>query len=309
MEQWKNPKIRSIDSKSFLPAAALLAAVFFWGGSFVGMRILLKTLDPLIVIWSRMIIALILILPFTGRILPVNYRKGDWKLLFPMVLFQPCLYFLLESNALRFTTSTQAGVISASVPVLVAFGAWIFLSESINKLTVSGLILSIVGVILLTSSQGEGGPAENPVLGNTLETAAMVFAAANMIIIKKLSTRYNPWTLTAMQIIAGTIFFLPGLFMIIQLDNSIWTKELVLILIYLGAFVSLGAFGLYNWGISRIPASKASSYINLIPVTAVITGWAILGETLNTVQSISTLIIITGVILIQRSYKIKKTAG
>lgn len=306
MEQMKDPKPRSIDSKSLAPVLALLAAVFLWGGSFVGMRIALKSLDPLIVIWCRMITALFLILPFIGKILPDNYRKGDWKLLFPMVLFQPCLYFLLESNALRFTTSTQAGVISASVPVLVTFGAWMFLSESINKLTFSGLILSVAGVILLTVGQGAKSLAENPVLGNILEALAMVFAAANMIIIKKLSARYNPWTLTAMQIVAGTIFFLPGLFKMIQLDSSIWTTKLVFILIYLGAFVSLGAFGLYNWGMSHIPASKASSYINLIPVTAIFAGWIILGESLNLFQSISAFIVIIGVLLTQRSHKYLK---
>ncbi len=306
MEQMKDPRPRSIDSKQLAPMLALLAAVFLWGGSFVGMRIALKSLGPLIVIWCRMIIALFLILPFIGKIIPDNYRKGDWKLLFPMVLFQPCLYFLLESNALRFTTSTQAGVISASVPVLVTFGACMFLSESINKLTFSGLILSVAGVIFLTVGQGAKSLAENPVLGNILETLAMVFAAANMIIIKKLSARYNPWTLTAMQIVAGTIFFLPGLFKMIQLDSSIWTTKLVFILIYLGAFVSLGAFGLYNWGMSHIPASKASSYINLIPVTAIFTGWIILGESLNLFQSISAFIVIIGVLLTQRSHKYLK---
>jgi len=284
-----------------LPFAALIAAVLLWGGSFAGMRIVLRSLDPLTVIWCRMIIALLLILPFTKRLLPKQYRKGDWKILLLMVLFQPCLYFLLESNALLLTTSTQAGVISASVPVLVTIGAWMFLSESVNKQTIIGLILSVTGVIILTFNQSEGGIAVNPIMGNMMEVLAMIFAAANMIIIKKLSSRYNPWTLTAMQIIGGAIFFLPGLYFLIQEDSSVWTGNLILILIYLGAFVSLGAFGLYNWGMSRISASRASSFINLIPVTAIITGWLILGETLNLPQSLAALIVIAGVLLSQKS--------
>lgn len=292
-------KIFGTNSKELLPILALLAAVFLWGGSFAGMRVALKTLNPWTVMWCRMITALILILPLAGKLMPNDYKKGDWKLLIPMVLFQPCLYFLLESNALRFTTSSQAGVISASVPVMVTLGAFLFLSEAISKKTVAGLFLSVAGVVILTMGQDNGGLATNPVLGNTLEICAMVCAAANMLIIKQLSNRYNPWTLTAMQVVAGTIFFIPGLYFMLKTDISIWSSQLVYILIFLGAFVTLGAFGLYNWGISRIAASKASSFINLVPVTAVFIGWVVLGETLSMFQCIAASAVIIGVLLSQ----------
>ncbi len=291
--------------KDILPIVALISAVILWGGSFVGMRVALRDLAPLSVIWIRMITALLVILPFIGKLIPKNYKKGDWKILIPMVLFQPCLYFLLESNALTLTTSTQAGVISATVPILVTIGAWLFLSEKINYKTILGIIFSVIGVILLTMSQGSETEASNPILGNILEVGAMIFAASNMLIIKKLSNRYNPWTLTAMQVIAGTIFFIPGLFQLID-SNIQWTLSLTSTLLYLGVFVSLGAFGLYNWGISRVAASKASSYINLVPVMAIVTGWLILGEKLNIVQIIAAIVILFGVIMSQRSMKKKE---
>lgn len=292
-----------INWKRILPYAALIAAVILWGSTFVGTRIALRSLDPMVILWIRMMTALIVILPFSRSIMPDKYKKGDWKLLIPMVLFQPCLYFLLESNALKFTTSSQAGVIAASVPILVTLGAWIFLSESINKTTIMGLIISLGGVFVLTMSQGGNSLAENPILGNFMEFLAMIFAAANMLIIKKLSSRYNPLTLTAMQIVAGSIFFLPGLVKLIQMDQSLWTIRLLALVIYMGVFVSLGAFGLYNWAMSRISASKASSYINLVPVVAILSGWIILGETLNLTQSFSAILVLAGVVMSQRSVK------
>jgi len=303
MEDIRKP-VKTIPSRErLLPAAALITAVVLWGSTFAGTRIALKSLDPTVILWIRMITALIVILPFSKKIVPDKYKKGDWKLLIPMVLFQPCLYFLLESNALRFTTSSQASVVAASLPILVTLGAWIFLSESINRKTIIGLILSITGVIILTMSQGGESLAENPILGNSMEFLAMIFAAVNMLIVKKLSDRYNPLTLTAMQIVAGTIFFLPGLMKIINMDQSIWTVDLILLLFYMGAFVSLGAFALYNWAMSRITASKASSYVNLVPVSAIIFGWMILGESLNSTQSLSAVLVLTGVILSQKSIK------
>ena len=289
-----------MNMKQILPVVALLAAVLLWGASFSAMRTALMTLDPWSVIWLRMLIGLLCFLPMVPKLLPKAYQKGDWKILIPTVLFQPCLYFFLESRALMLTTSSQAGIISSFNPLMVTFGAWVFLSEKITWQNWAGLCLSMTGVAALTFFEGTQNHAANPVLGNFLEICAMTSAAANMILVKQLSSRYNPWSLTAMQLMAGTLFFLPGLPHIIQSPPDIWTLKLILILVFLGAFVSLGAFGLYNWGMSKITASRAASFINLIPVTAIIMGWGLLGESLNLIQCAGAAIVIAGVILGQR---------
>lgn len=286
-----------IKIKNILPTLSIIGAVFLWGSSFVAMRIVLKDLHPFAVMFCRLFSALIFIIPISIKLFPKSYQKNDWKILLAMVLFQPCLYFLFESNALTFTTSSQAGVISACLPLMVAVAAWFFLSESINSKTIIGLILSICGVILLTIFQSRQVDAPHPVLGNILEVGAMLSACANLILIKKLSSNYGAWSLTGMQIIAGTIFFMPGIRYIINADPSIWTMQLIFLLLYLGICVSFLAFGLYNWGISKIKVSRASIFINLIPVTAVMLGWLILGETLNSKQMIAAIIVISGVFL------------
>lgn len=286
-----------------LPFIALTASVFLWGSTFAGTRIALRTLDPMIILWIRMAAANLVTLPFAGKLVPGNYRKGDWKYLIPMMLFQPCLYFLLESNALRFTTSSQAGVVAASVPLLVALGAWMFLKEKIGTGTVMGMMLSILGVAVLTFSQKAGSQASNPLLGNTLEFLAMICAAGNILIIKKLSNRYSAWTLTAMQNLTGLFFFSPGLYKIIQNEGITWTPGVLALVVYMGIFASLVAFGLYNWGMSHLPASKASSFINLVPVTAIIFGWTILGEGLNPIQIAAAAAVLAGVVISQRNQR------
>ncbi|MBW2648057.1 MAG: DMT family transporter, partial [Deltaproteobacteria bacterium] len=77
--------------------------------------------------------------------------------------------------------------------------------------------------------------------------------------------------------------------------------DLIMILVFLGGLVTVAAFGLYNWGISRIPASKASVFINLIPVVAVALGWALLGEGLTPLQCVAASAIGAGVWLSQRA--------
>lgn len=285
----------AVPKESLLPVVAILVAVILWGGSFAAMRVTLDALSPWAVMWIRMMAAIIILLPFAGKLKRLSFRKQDWQLLVPMALLQPCFYFLLESNALRLTTSSQAGVISASVPLMVSVGAWLFLKEKLVRGTLVGLGLAGVGVIVLTLLNSPDGKATNPVWGNTMEMGAMVCAAANMIMVKQLSERYNPWTLTAIQVSAGAIFFLPGLGFLLQTPASVWTREVVLSLLFLGGLVTLGAFGLYNWGMSRIAASRASVFINLVPVFAVAIGWGVLDESLSFAQCLAALIVIGGV--------------
>ena len=288
---------------NILPYVALMAAVLFWGGSFVATRVAVKALHPQAVMLCRMVIACLTMLPFAGRLIPENWDSGDLKLLIPMVMLQPCLYFFLESNALKLTTSSQAGVISAFVPLLVGLGAWMFLAEQITFKTVSGLVISLAGVSLLTLWGTESVPGENPLLGNSLEVLAMVCAAGNMIIVKQLSSRYNSWTLTGLQFLGGLLFFSPGIRHLMAVPGETFQPDLLIALGFLGLFASVGAFGLYNWAMSRVQASRASVFINLVPVVAVVLGWSILGESLTPGQMVGAFIVGVGVFISQRTEK------
>jgi len=283
------------------PIAAILCAVGLWGGSFAAMRFVLQTLNPWSVMWLRMAIPVVLLLPLAGRLKHCAYQRGDWKLLIPMVLFQPCLYFLLESNALLLTTSSQAGVIAAFVPLMVAIGAWLLLAEPMRRRSIAGLALSMAGVAGLTLVQSDQGQAANPYVGNLLELCAMACAAANMLAIKKLSSRYNAWFLTALQVAAGSIFFLPGLWFLIGDQSTVFTAGLIPAILFLGIFVTLGAFGLYNWGMSHVPAGKASIFINLVPVIAVFVGWLLMNEVLTVSQWIAAIAVLAGVWMSQKA--------
>lgn len=299
---------REEDERStLLPTLAVLGAVFLWGAAFPAMRVTIKAFGPWGVMWMREILALAAISIFARRLGPAAPAKGDWKLLLALVLFMPCLYFLFESYALKFTTSSQAGIISASLPLMVAIGARLALNESLEPRKVAGLVTAMLGVVALTLAGDGGGGAENPALGNFLELLAMVSAAGYMILVKLLCTRFGPWRLTAFQNLAGALFFLPGLWFLIKAGAGVWNTAMVLAILFLGIFVTLGAFGLYNWGTSRIPASRASAFINLVPVVAVALGWSVLGEGLNGVQVAAGAVIIGGVWMSQHNRR--RTAG
>lgn len=285
---------------ALLPRLAVVGAVLLWGASFSTMRIALVDLHPMSVMWLRMIIALACILPLYRTVSLSAYRKGDWKLLLAAVIFQPCLYFWLESAALSLTSSAQAGIISASVPLLVAVAAWMILKEPLSTRVVAGLLLSVAGVAVLTLAGQATESAPSPLLGNSMEFLAMVCAAANMIIIRILGRRYDAWTLTVMQVVTGCLFFSPGIAHLMDVPAGTFELDLILILVFLGAGVTLGAFSLYNWAITRMPASTASAHINLIPLVAVGCGFVFLGETMNLVQMAAACVVLFSVLMTQK---------
>lgn len=290
-------------SDTLLPRVAILMAVLLWGGSFPAMKVAVAALGPWTVMWARMLLALTLLAPVAGRLWPAPLRaafRADWRVLLPMALCLPCGYFLLESYALRYTSAAQAGVISAMVPLLVAAGARIFLGEVVAGGALAGLGLSVAGIGWLTALAGAGPQAAAPLLGNVLEMGAMACAAGSMLLLKGLSDRYGPWSLTALQVAVGAVFFAPGVAGLLAAPPWTWPPLVTLAVLFLGCGVTLGAFGLYNYGMSRMPASQASAFINLVPVAAVLLGWLLLGETLAPGQWAAAACVFGGVWLSQR---------
>ena len=282
--------------RSVLPLLLLGGGVLFWGTSFVAAKTALATFTPMTVMWLRMIIATLAFTPFWMRVPRPEYRRGDWKMLLLAAACIPCLYYVLEGYALLFTTSSQAGVISAIVPLLVASGAWVFLHERLAWRSVVAITLSLAGVAALTLGATARQSAPNPLLGNLLELLAMVGAAGSMLAIKHLSTRYDPWLLTGMQAAVGAVFFAPMAF---ASNPATWLSApplAWLCVAYLGIAVSLGAFGLYNSALKLMPASRASLAVNVVPAVALLAGWAVLGESLSWVQLAGCAVIVGAVI-------------
>ncbi len=280
--------------------AALLLATLLWGSSFIALKWSFMYYDPWVVIFGRMIVAsagfLILYRHLDGNI----YKKGDWRLLSLMALCEPCLYFILESMALQRTTASQAGMITALFPLMVAVGARIFLKEEIGRRTVAGFLLASAGVAMLSLSGRASDYAPDPRAGNTLELLAMISSTCYTLIMKRLSSRYNPLFLTAFQAFFGSMFFFPLLFLPSTRIPEEFHLVPALLIIYLGLFVTLAAYALFNFSVSRIPATQAIAFVNLTPVFAVILARLVLNETFNTLQYTASAVVLAGVFLSQR---------
>lgn len=280
-----------------LPLAGLAAAVILWGTSFVATKAALTGFGPLVVVAVRMLLSSALMAPLWTRVPAPDRRAGDWRWLALIALLYPCLYYVLEGNALQLTTASQAGAVSTLVPLMVAVGARVFLSEHLSGRAIVGLAASIVGVVVLSAAAPAEAGAPAPALGNALEVLAMVAYAISTLELKRLTSRYDPWFLTGLQCLVGALLFLPAV-ILAPIDN--WGRaplDAWLGILYLGLLVTLLPAGLYNFALSRMGAGRTAMAINLVPVVALITGWAMLGDSLAPLQLVACLVIFGGVVL------------
>lgn len=289
-------------SPNLIAYLALTMASILWGASFIAMKIALTGFDPMVIVFGRMALCFAILLPFAGRLRAQCVpARGDFKLLVFMGLCEPCLYFVFEAKALTLTSASQAGMITATLPLMTSVAAIVLLKEKVGLRTFAGFALAVAGVVWLSAGSVVTENAPNPVLGNILEVLAMASAVGGIITIKHLSVRYCPMYLTLFMAGMGAVFFLPALFLPGTQMPTSFPLLPSLAVIFLGTAVTLGAYFCYNYGIRVIPANQAAAFINLIPVLTALLGWSLLGEVFTTQQLMASALVLSGILLSQKN--------
>ena len=90
------------------PYAALILAMALWGSSFPAFKYALGHFDGWFLVWGRMVLATLVTVPAWPFLRKSRPSREDWKWLALMAFCEPCLYFIFEMSALRFTSSAQA---------------------------------------------------------------------------------------------------------------------------------------------------------------------------------------------------------
>jgi len=283
----------------FIAVGAIVIAMIVWASSFIAIKAALPSLEPMSIIFGRMFIASLCFLYFIKSFTKLKFTKEDIKYISLMVLFEPCLYFIFEAKALQYTTAGQAGMVTAMMPLITAIGAGIFLKEIISKKLILGSLIAIVGVIWLSLSASSTENASNPILGNSLEFIAMICGAGYAISIRHLSKKFSPLFLTAIQSFVGFFFFMPFALWEYNTVAMDFNLNAILWVMYLGVVVTIGGYGLFNFALSRMEASKAGMFVSLIPVFTIILAFLILGETLTYIEVTASVIILFGVLVTQ----------
>lgn len=291
LSRYKNPN-------EIFAYISLIIAVILYGTTLTATKVCLQYYSTPTLMMFRMVISSLLFLPFFFTVYKnVKIEKFDIKLVLFMMICEPCLYFIFETNALKYTSSGQAGIVSSLEPIFIVMGARIVLKERLPKLAYYGLFMGLIGAICLSMFSDVNELAPRPILGNLLELCAIVLTDMSIITTKYLMDRYPPFFLAGIQVLGGGVFF-TILNLFTGHSFAIVPNISAVIVLYLG-ILTVVAYALYNYSICTLSASKASPFLFLLPVAAVFFGWFFLGETFNLYQFLACAFIFAGIYVSQ----------
>ncbi len=157
----------------------------------------------------------------------------------------------------------------------------LFLHERLKVVESRALLGSGLGALLIALSKTNVITGPQPTSrGDLLVFISMLAAVVSILITKRPMERYDSLQITASMIVLGTIFLVSWV-MLSQPWRFRFSPETWTALAAQGLFATAGAYLLWNWGLARVPASRAGVFLNLEPLTGALLGVFVLHETLG----------------------------
>ena len=269
-----------------------------WGSTYLAIRIGVQVLPPALFAGVRFVIAGCLMLLYAwwrGARLPTAAR--DWR-----NIAVTSLLMLVGANGLvtwseQWIESNQAALIIATSALWLSWmGTWGAQGERLNGLTLLGLGLGFGGVALLVYSGLSLKTAPNLAYAGLILSPALW--AAGSVWSRRAPVGCPPAMTAALQtLFAGVVMSTLGV-VLGEPARWVWERDSLLALAYLILFGSCLAYGAYLWLVYQVPPARLGTYAYVNPAVAVLLGWWLLDEHLNSTQVLGTVIILAGVVTV-----------
>ena len=291
-------------NRNYLVHIAGVIAMIIWGLSFIWSTQVYQNLNPTATIFLRLVVATIF---FTAILfifkLNEKVERKHLGLFALAAMFEPFLYFIFEGYGLKNTSPIIGSAIIAMIPLVTPIAASVFLKEKLSPMNILGLIVSFLGVMVMLMNKNLEFVASTK--GVLFLFSAVVVAVGYSISLAKLTKLYKPLTITWMQNIIGMIYFIPLTIIMEQFEPSNFANVggYIVPLVCLGVFCSAIAYSLWAFSFSRLGASKANVYSNLIPVFTGIFSFILGIEMLSTNKILGIVMVVVGLIFSQLKKK------
>ena len=279
----------------------LIAAMLLVGSNVgIGKSIVAFVPVPLFAL-LRFVIAIAVLWPLLriGKLRRV--KKGEWLNLFLQALFGTFGFTLLMLNGVHRTSAVAAGVITSTIPAVVALFSWLFLKERPDGRALASIALAIAGVVVINlahADQSAGVSSESSFAGNLMVLGAVCCESLYIILSRRLTQTLAPIDICAYTHLFGLLLMLPlGVsslfaFQYASVPVSIWA-----LVLWYGLSASIFSFWLWMKGIRHVPGSLAGVFSAVLPVAAALYGIAFLDERPTLAHGVALACVITGIAL------------
>jgi drug/metabolite transporter (DMT)-like permease len=269
-----------------------------WGGSFFFNGLVLKQLPPLTVVFLRVAIAAIILLPLLF-VYGIRLPKGlsGWKPFFAIGFLNNVLPFSLIVIGQTYIPSGLASILNATTPLFTVVVMAIAGEEKLLLRRIAGVVAGLIGVIIL---HGDGfGFETGQSIGILLCLAAAFSYGLSALLARRVLSNSPPLGTATFQMLASAAMMtvVAGLverpWQLPMPDAATW-----LAVIGLAALSTALAYIVFFQILRRSGATNVMLVTLLIPVTAILLGYLVLGETISLREISGALVIGSALLLI-----------
>ena len=289
---------------------ALALVSFLWGTTYIASRIGVQQMPGLFMAGLRQFVAGFVLVGYfmlKGQPLP------EWKtfrIIGVQSIFLLCISNGLLTWSLEYISSGLAAIIAGLVPLFVAvFSVLLIRCAKVTKWMAVGLLAGLAGII--TIFYDYINQLMNPLFafGVALSLIATISWSYGSVYSSRNKISFDILYAVGLQMLTAGIIML-----VVSFASGKYVQpheigmQSIYALLYLIVFGSLIAYSAYVFAISRLPATLVSIYAYINPVVALLLGWWLLSEKLNTAMVTGALITLAGVYLVNREFKKQRSA-
>lgn len=278
----------------------LTIMALLWAGGFIAGKLIVQQAGPFTISFLRFLIA-------TSVLAILVYKKEQYtKITLTHFVYAMCAGFLgifcynyLFFSGIQFVDAGRGSVIISTVPIVVAILSSVIFKEKMSAFKFFGILFSMFGAWVVVS-HGEVLSLLHYSLGwGEIQLILCVFCAAGFALFSKQLLKDLSPMVTMVYISASGAAFLfgPALLELKQKPIDFNSITFYLNLLYLSIGPSVIAVTFYYEAIKLVGAARASQYMNLIPIFAVILAFIFLGEQITASLVIGGGLVTTGLYL------------
>ena len=261
--------------EALLAGGAALVTVVLWASAFVGIRAAGEDLSPGALSLARLLVgsaalgALVLV-----RRERFPARRDLFGIAVCGVLWFGLYNVVLNAGEQRVDAGTAAMLVGIG-PVLIALLAGVLLREGFPRKVMAGCAVAFAGVVVIGLATSERGPAAG--VGAALCIVAALAYAGGVLTQKPLLERVSALQVTWLACSVGALACLPFVPALLR-ELGQASASSVVWAVYLGVFPTAVAFTTWAYALARTTAGRMDATTYLVPPTAVLMGWVVLGE-------------------------------
>jgi drug/metabolite transporter (DMT)-like permease len=279
-----------------------LLATIFWGTSFVATKTALHELTPVMIIVSRLILGisfLTILAVYTKQDFSIKLKQHGFILLLAAIAV---FHLWIQVTGLQYTSAANTGWIIGTAPIFIAIMGMIFFREKLNLKQLGGIIIAFAGLFLLISNGDFTSIGFISNKGDFLVLASAFTWGVYSMVNKKITLTYPPLMTILYLFIMMAILILP---VTANGETAYRLEHLSLIgwisVLFLGIFCSGISYILWAQSLKNMDASKVGAFLYFEPFVTVFSAWIFLHENITLLMLVSGIIIIAGVIIVNRN--------